>query len=152
MMGKENVLGTDVVVHIALVVNDIEKTSQAYANFFGIEVPKAQWTPPYEESRVELRGKPVEARALHCFFKIGNLEVELIQPDEHPSIWREHLEKHGEGFHHIALVVNGLKHIIADMESKQMPLLQRGEYQGGRYAYMDTVDELKLMIELLEND
>lgn len=150
---SNSILGTDIVVHIALVVKDIKKTSDAYAKFFGVDIPEAQWTPPYEQSQAEYDGEPVESRALHCFFKIGNLEIELIQPDENPnSTWRNHLDTHGEGFHHIALVVNGLKQIIADMESKNMPLVQKGEYEGGRYAYMDTFDELKLMLELLEND
>ena len=152
IMEKNTILGTDIVVHIALLVKDIKKTSKAYADFFGVEVPEAVWTAPYEQSQTEYQGNPVESRALHCFFKIGNLEVELIQPDDKPSTWREHLDKHGEGFHHIASVVNGLKQIIADMESRNMPLVQKGEYNGGRYAYMDTFDELKVMIELLEND
>ena len=33
-----------------------------------------------------------------------------------------------------------------------MQLLQKGEYTGGRYAYMDTFKELKVIVELLEND
>ena len=33
-----------------------------------------------------------------------------------------------------------------------MKLLQRGEYTGGRYAYIDCVDQLKTIVELLEND
>jgi pimeloyl-CoA synthetase len=33
-----------------------------------------------------------------------------------------------------------------------MPLLQKGEYTGGRYAYIDASRDLKVIIELLEND
>jgi methylmalonyl-CoA/ethylmalonyl-CoA epimerase len=33
-----------------------------------------------------------------------------------------------------------------------MPLIQKGEYTGGRYAYIDTKEKLKVLIELLEND
>jgi methylmalonyl-CoA/ethylmalonyl-CoA epimerase len=32
------------------------------------------------------------------------------------------------------------------------PLIQKGEYTGGRYAYFDTVPGLKTVLELLEND
>ncbi|HET9524296.1 MAG TPA: hypothetical protein VFO90_08690 [Terrimicrobiaceae bacterium] len=45
-----------------------------------------------------------------------------------------------------------MKDKIAALERNQMPLLQRGEYTGGRYAYIDTLGELKVIIELLEND
>jgi len=33
-----------------------------------------------------------------------------------------------------------------------MPLVQKGEYTGGRYAYIDSNSCLKVMLELLEND
>jgi methylmalonyl-CoA/ethylmalonyl-CoA epimerase len=33
-----------------------------------------------------------------------------------------------------------------------MPLVQSGEYTGGRYAYVDTHRDPKVLIELLEND
>jgi 4-hydroxyphenylpyruvate dioxygenase-like putative hemolysin len=63
---------------------------------------------------------------------MGSLQLELIQPDEQPSTWREHLDEHGEGVHHIAFVVEGMKEAIARMEARHMPLLQKGEYTGGR--------------------
>lgn len=37
-------------------------------------------------------------------------------------------------------------------EANNMTLLQKGEYTGGRYAYMDTFGDLKTLVELLEND
>jgi hypothetical protein len=45
-----------------------------------------------------------------------------------------------------------MKEKIAALEGKQMPLLQKGEYTGGRYAYIDTLKDLKVIVELLEND
>ncbi len=83
---------------------------------------------------------------------MGSLQLELIEPDEHPSTWREFLDEHGEGVHHIAFVVEGMKEKVAVLEKSQIPLIQKGEYTGGRYAYLDSVKELKVMIELLEND
>jgi hypothetical protein len=38
------------------------------------------------------------------------------------------------------------------LEQNHMPLLQKGEYTGGRYAYIDANKDLKLTLELLEND
>ena len=83
---------------------------------------------------------------------MGSLQLELIEPDNNKSTWRESLDKNGEGPHHIAFVVEGMKDKIAALERNQMPLLQRGEYAGGRYAYIDTLGDLKVIIELLEND
>lgn len=76
----------------------------------------------------------------------------MIEPDEQPSIWRDYLNEHGEGPHHIAFVIDGMKEKITLLEKRGMPLAQKGEYTGGRYAYMDATRDLKLWIELLEND
>ena len=34
----------------------------------------------------------------------------------------------------------------------EMALLQRGDYQGGRYAYVDGQQRFGTVVELLEND
>jgi methylmalonyl-CoA/ethylmalonyl-CoA epimerase len=54
--------------------------------------------------------------------------------------------------HHIAFQVKGMKEKIAALEAEGMPLLQSGEYVGGRYAYIDSSRDLKVTLELLEND
>ena len=45
-----------------------------------------------------------------------------------------------------------MKDAIATLAKRDMPLLQKGEYPGGRYAYIDANEQLKLVLELLEND
>ncbi|MFW5784337.1 MAG: VOC family protein, partial [Spirochaetota bacterium] len=87
-----------------------------------------------------------------AFMDFGSLQVELIEPDEHPSTWREFLEEHGEGIHQLAFFINGMKEKVATLTSRGFALDQKGEYEGGRYAYVNTRDTLKTMIELLEND
>lgn len=147
-----NALGNNVITQIGLLVNDIEKTSQKYAVFFGIEKPNWFWTDTADIARTEYRGEPSEARAKLAFFDMGSLQLELIEPDHNRSTWRESLERNGEGFHHIAFMVKGMKEKIAVLEAGGMQLLQKGEYTGGRYAYMDTFQDLKVLVELLEND
>jgi 4-hydroxyphenylpyruvate dioxygenase-like putative hemolysin len=83
---------------------------------------------------------------------MGSLQLELIEPDGEPSTWQEYLDTHGEGVHHIAFQVEGMSEQVALLESRGMPLVQRGEYTGGRYAYIDAVLQLKVILELLEND
>lgn len=151
-MTEKNTLGTNVIAQIGILVNDIEETSQKYADFFGIEKPEWSLTNPLELAKTEFERNPTEARAKLAFFDMGSLQLELIEPDHYPSTWRKHLDEHGEGPHHIAFFIEGMQEKIAIMESKQMPLLQKGEYTGGRYAYMDTFKDLKIITELLEND
>ena len=150
---EKGILGTKIVTQIGFVVNDIEKTSQAFADFLGVEKPQWSLTDTIGKSHGEFNGQPCPARAKLAFFHVGEtLDIELIEPDETPSVWRNVLNEKGEGVHHIAFVVNGMKEKILALEGNGMKLLQRGEYIGGRYAYIDCVDQLKTIVELLEND
>ncbi len=149
----ENILGTNVVTQIAILVNDIEKTGHDYAKFLGVDYPGYSVTSEYEEALTTYYGEKSDARAKLMFFNINkNLSLELIEPDNNPSTWRDDLNKYGECVHHIAFNVNGLKTIIPALKKEGMELVQTGEYTGGRYAYIDARDKLKLMLELLEND
>lgn len=150
---KKKILGTNVVTQVGILVHDIEKTAQAYADFLGLEKPPIIVTDELDKSQARYKGVPTKARSKLAFFKVGpTLDIELIQPDKEPSTWREDLDRKGEGVHHIAFVIKGMKERIAELKAADMPLLQTGEYTGGRYAYMDANKDLKVIVELLEND
>ncbi|CAH1207498.1 MULTISPECIES: VOC family protein [Paenibacillus] len=146
------VLGNHFVTQIGILVNDVEKVSAAYAEFFGLEQPEIIITDTADIAQTRYNGGPTEARAKLAFFDMGSLQLELIEPDHQPSTWRDYLNEHGEGPHHIAFVIEGMQEKIMLLEGKGFPLQQKGEYTGGRYAYMDTFKELKVLVELLEND
>lgn len=149
----KSILGTRIVTQVGILVNDIEKSCQDFADFLGVENPGYSITDTIDKTQAEFRGEPCEARAKLAFFPVGeNLTIELIEPDENPSVWREDLDKNGEGFHHIAFVIDGMKEKVMLLERNGMPLIQKGEYTGGRYAYIDAREKLKVLIELLEND
>jgi methylmalonyl-CoA/ethylmalonyl-CoA epimerase len=145
-------LGNNVITQIGIVVRDIEKSSRDFAGFFGIPVPQWAWTDPADKAQTRYRGSPSPARAKLAFMRFGGLDIELIEPDMEPSTWREHLDSRGEGVHHIAFVIDGMKEKVADLDAHGFPLQQKGEYTGGRYAYIETARTLKTIVELLEND
>ena len=148
----EKVFSDNVITQVGIVVKDIEKAAEAFAAAFGMEKPGWSWTDGYEKARTEYRGRPSEARAKLSFMKFGSVEIELIEPDEKMSTWREHLETRGEGIHHLAFVIKDMGGHIERAGAAGMNLVQRGEYEGGRYAYIDAVPDLKMVVELLEND
>lgn len=145
-------LGNHFITQIGILVNDIEKVSGAYADFFGLDKPEIIITDTADIAQTRYNGGVTEARAKLAFFDMGSLQLELIEPDHQPSTWRDYLNEHGEGPHHIAFVIEGMQEKIMLLEGKGFPLQQKGEYEGGRYAYMDTFKELKVLVELLEND
>lgn len=140
------------ITQIGIIVKDIEKTAKDYAAFFGVGVPDIIITDSVDKAHTKYKGNSTEARAKLTFFNMGSLQLELIEPDEHPSTWREFLDTNGEGVHHIAFILKGINETIDFLDAKGMPLVQKGEYTGGRYAYIDSNSCLKVMLELLEND
>lgn len=150
MKKQKSLLNTDVVTQIALVVHDIDKTAQKYAHFFGVAMPKIITTDPASQTHAQYRGQPTNARAKLTFFRLKNLTLELIEPDHEPSTWREHLDAHGEGVHHIAFHIKHGDQIIAELAQNGMPLVQQGQFTGGRYSYIDSTADLKVLLELLE--
>jgi methylmalonyl-CoA/ethylmalonyl-CoA epimerase len=141
-----------VIFQVAFVTNDIETTKKWCADFFEMPVPETNVTSGYKDTGAEYLGAPSEARAKLAFFRFGNTTLELIEPDDQPSCWREFLDRNGPGFHHLAFKVAGMKEKVARFEKLGNPLLQKGEFTGGRYAYVDTEPQLGALIELLEFD
>ena len=146
-------IGSDAICQIGIVVHDIEKTGQAFADFFGVERPDVMGSGPVEIAKAEYKGEPSTATCKMMFFELQNLQLELIQPDEQPSIWREVLDEKGEGIHHIAFQVKGARAHMKNLAEKGYPTTMSGHYGdgSGMYAYLDTVGDLKMIVELLES-
>jgi methylmalonyl-CoA/ethylmalonyl-CoA epimerase len=148
---RAELFGQGTVVQVAVVVRDIEKAAAAYADFLGVAVPEWSWTDTEDKAHTLFKGKPSPARAKLAFIELKNITIEIIEPDQNPSTWREFLDTKGEGVHHIAFEIKGMDGQTALLARKGMPLLQRGDYEGGRYAYIDGTAKLGLILELLEN-
>ena len=148
---QPGLFGQGAIVQIGVVVKDIEKASAAYAGFLGVPPPKWSWTDAEDKAHTQYKGKPSPARAKLAFIQLKNITLELIEPDRNPSTWREFLDSRGEGVHHIAFEVKGMDREIGLLAGKGMVLLQKGDYEGGRYAYIDGAAGLGLILELLEN-
>jgi len=136
-------------VQIAIVVRDIRRAARMWARLLGVEEPQVVETGEWEETRMTYRGAPSRGRAKLAFFDLGGLALELIEPVGGPSTWSDFLERHGEGLHHIAFVVDDMDEAIRELEELGGELVQRGEFEGGSYAYVDARGSLGAIIELL---
>jgi len=145
---SEPALDKPVLTQVALVVRDIEATASAYADLLGVDIPPVRLTGTQDETDSRYHGEPTEARAKLAFFQLGGVSLELIEPVGGPSTWAEHLEKHGEGVHHLAFRTEDMDGTIGKLEGKGLSLAQRGNFQGGCYAYMDA-EPLHIVLELL---
>lgn len=148
-----SVLGTNIVCQIGLVVNDIRKTGQAWADFFGVPLPEVVGSGDDEVVQGEVYGQRSDASCQMMFFDAENVQIELIQPDEKPSAWRNILNERGEGLHHLAFQIKDSEGLTKTLVQKGWPEMQKGNYGSGTgmFTYIDSRKDLKLIIELLES-
>jgi catechol 2,3-dioxygenase-like lactoylglutathione lyase family enzyme len=148
----ESTLGTSSIKQVGIIVRDVEAAARAWAEVLGLPMPEIEITDPVEVTRTEYRGEPTSARARLAFFRLGPVELELIEPVGEPSTWKDQLDQHGDSLHHIAFQVRGMRQAVENLRAQGLPVVQRGEYEGGRYAYIDGRAQLGCVLELLEND
>ncbi len=148
------VVGKHLGAQVGVIVKDVEETKKKWAEFLGLEVPETQPIGDYAVTGTTYKGEPApNAYCWMAFFDVGpGLQLELIQPNEEPSTWRDYLNEHGEGIHHIAFQIKDSKAKVASAEAAGLKLVQRGVYGdgSGEYNYLEA-PELKCIVELLES-
>jgi hypothetical protein len=148
----QGILGRPLTIsQIAVVCHDLRKTMETYSELLGWGPWNVYRHEPPRLHETELRGKVVDFTMLGAETYVGDMGFELLQPLEGPSIYREWLEAHGEGLHHVAVMLHDfqesgeLKRRFADLNMKVL--------MGGRigetieFYYLDTEPTLKLIIE-----
>ncbi len=141
----------ETVSQVAIIVGDIDQACERYAAVFGIDKPEWFLTEAADQSGIRYKGQPTEARAKLAFIEFANLTLELIEPVGGPSIWRDHLDRAGDSVHHVAFNVQGMQRVVDAFAAVDVPMVQKAEYPGGRYAYLAAADKPGMDIELLEN-
>jgi catechol 2,3-dioxygenase-like lactoylglutathione lyase family enzyme len=87
----------------------------------------------------------------------GRIVYEWVCPLKGPTVYLDHMEKHGEGFQHIAFEVADLDQEVARWNALGFPFIQggawgeKGKPGWGRYAYQDTDAIAGAEVELLWN-
>ncbi|HEU5098220.1 MAG TPA: VOC family protein [Roseiflexaceae bacterium] len=139
---SEPTLGTTTVMQVGLIVRDIEAKARVWSKILGLPMPKIMVTDTYERAQTEYQGQRSEARARLAFFHLGQVDLELIEPIGEPNTWKDQLDAYGDSLHHIAFFIKGMPEKTTYLSAEGLPLIQRGEYPGGRYAYFDSVAQL----------
>ena len=125
--------------HIAIAVNNIEEAAKFYQevmglNLTGVEVVTAQKT------RVG-------------FIKIGESNIELVQPSEPDSPLVKFLETKGQGIHHICFEVNDVEAEVNAYIKKGATLIDQKPRPGAhntKVAFVHPKSSSGVLIELCE--
>jgi hypothetical protein len=139
------------IVHVCVVVKDVEKTAKEYADKFGV----GPWRIREVETpatRASVRGEAVGYRLKFGHARMGPISLELVETLEGRTIYQEFLEEHGEGLHHIGVPTP----LPFDAELEKWgrlgiePLqVNRMESPEEGWAYMDTQGLIGCILEIL---
>ena len=157
-MGLNAILKGASFAQVGFVVNDIDAVKARYAVLFDCAEPSADICGEYKVMQTKVFGEPApKANCRLAFFDMTpGVQLELIEPNEEPSVWRDHLNKYGEGIHHIAFQIETgtSEQVIRQLQDEFDAVVEQQGFYGdgsGQYIYLSLHKDLKCRIELLES-
>ena len=103
----------------------------------------------YEETYY--KGEPEEFNSSFAFFRLGDMEVEIIQPLYGRSIYRDFLEAGRQGLHHLGFDVYGdFDERLTAYAELGIGVLMNGRGPNRAFAYLDTEKIGGVIFELIE--
>ena len=138
--------------HFAWVVNDVRKVDAYYTNL-GFK-PFASIDHAKMLDRI-YRNEPGTYEMWLGWDRTGDAPREWVQQITGPDIYVEYGKKHGEGFHHLGLVVTDMDAAIEQMTARGAPPSQSAAWKTakgkGRAVYIDTEPYGGVTLELIYN-
>jgi methylmalonyl-CoA/ethylmalonyl-CoA epimerase len=125
--------------HVAVVVNDMEKSLSFWRDALGIELH-------------ELRDVPAEKSQV-AFLPLAAAEVELVMPTSDDSGIAKYLARRGPGMHHICLEVDDIEGMLSQLKRKDIRLINeepRTAADGKKYAFIHPESTGGVLVELYQ--
>lgn len=142
------------VAQICLLVPDLDKAMKNYWEKFGVGPWHIYTYGKPLVKRMTRNGKPAEYKMKVGLSYIGSMRIELIQPLEGDTVYKEFIEQHGYGVHHLGILTQNMHDSIQQAKKAGFRMTMDGAGFGpdddGHYAYLDTEDAIGTTIELIE--
>lgn len=126
--------------HLSIVVADIDKATRYYESI-GIG-PFTEYPPMSEYVKIDV---PDEEGFYHLTIRcaqIGPVQLQLIQPGKGKSLYRDHLERKGEGVYHLGFVVDDIDAAEQAVRNMGIGVISSGRRENGSgFAYLGTAAE-----------
>jgi len=126
--------------HIGVAVQSIEKVKHLFKTLFNLN-------PEFEEIVTDQKVKVIG-------FKIGDSNLEFLEPLDETSPISKYLEKRGEGLHHIALNVNDIENILEQFKLHHLQLIDekpRTGAEGKKIAFVHPKSFNGILLEISQD-
>jgi methylmalonyl-CoA/ethylmalonyl-CoA epimerase len=147
----QNPLSLNGFIQIAIVVQDIDKAIDRWCDLLNAPRPTVRITQAEPNPNEHYRGE-VASYGLKLAV-IENLErgfiIELHEVDDSPSTFREFINKHGNGVHHIGFQVgDALNSTINELQSAGYTIRNAGVYPNGSWTVIEGEDTLGVNLNI----
>jgi methylmalonyl-CoA epimerase len=125
--------------HLGIATNEIDEALKFWADALELENVH---TETVEDQKVRVAMLP-----------LGESRIELLEPTSDDSPISKFLEKRGPGIHHIAVEVDDIRKVLADLKSKGMRLideLPRTGAEGCLVAFVHPSSAGGVLLELVQ--
>jgi methylmalonyl-CoA epimerase len=125
--------------HIGIVVRDIKPALEVYETALGLPLKEVAEVPD-QQVRV-------------AFLRLGESNIELVQPISDNSGIAKYLEKRGEGIHHICIEVEDIEAALSRLRDHGVQLIDQQPRQGahGQVAFIHPKGTHGVLLELIEH-
>ncbi|MGP4109469.1 VOC family protein [Streptomyces sp. 4N509B] len=140
------------IYQIAFVSRDLEKTMREWVDKLGI----GPWTVLTFTEKTMAYLKVADEKVTEPFTFligiawVGDMQLEIVQPVNGPTIYEEFLDRRGEGLHHIKEQIPDDR-IDAELDAyrgKGIGVLQTGQFDTDVHYYLGTEGALDFIYEL----
>jgi methylmalonyl-CoA epimerase len=124
--------------HIGIAVNSIEDAVKLYTDVLGLEVKGIEIVE--------------EQKAKTAIIPVGETKIELIESTDPEGAIARHIERRGEGLHHLALEVSDIQSVLETLKEKGIPLVDeqpRTGVENSKIAFLHPKGT-KVLLEIVE--
>ena len=125
--------------HIGIAIKSVEEIKKLYKDIFQID-------PVFDEEVTDQKVRVIG-------IKIGESNLEYLEPTSQDSPIAKFINKRGEGLHHIAISVSNLKKILKLMKEKNIRVIDeepRMGAEGKQIAFIHPKSMNGILVELIE--
>jgi len=137
------------ILQIGIVVPSVDAAVRNYVTLLGI----ADWNINYVDTdrgkgrNFRVDGKEVAVKAKIAWANIGDIELELIEPQDDNSIYAEYLRCNGPGVHHLMFETDHYQVTADRMRRNEVKSVVSGELQSTEFQLFDTRQMLGTICE-----
>ena len=124
--------------HIAIAVSSIDDALKVFGEVFGLKAEHIEEIPDQKVKAATVR--------------IGDVNIEFVEPTDPESGVAKFVEKKGEGIHHIAVEVADIDAELKSLDSRGVALIDKQARKGlaGKIAFLHPKSTKGVLMELVQ--